>query len=109
MTIGADQLIDHAIRLCGGVNVFGDLHAPAAQVSREAVLARDPQLIVAATPRPHALASWRAFGQLSAVRHDRLVLLDPDALPRMGSQVLDGVRQLCQAIELTRQRLKGRG
>ncbi len=109
MTIGADQLIDHAIRLCGGVNVFGELHAPAAQVSREAVLARDPQLIVAATPRRDALNSWRGFAELSAVRHDRLVLLDPDELPRMGAQVLDGVRQLCHAIDVTRERLRRAG
>ena len=102
MTIGADQLIDRAIRLCGGINVFSDLRAPAPQVSREAVLARDPQLIVAASARADALRGWRAFGQISAVRHSRLVLLDPDALPGMGLRLLDGVQQLCRAIQATR-------
>lgn len=102
MTIGGSQLIDQAIRLCGGVNVFAGLRAPAPQVSREAVLARDPQLIVAATRQADALRPWLAFPQVSAVRHHRLVLLDPDTLPRMGSRVLDGVQQLCEAIERTR-------
>lgn len=106
ITIGGGQLIDHAITLCGGVNVFTALHAPSPQVSREAVLARDPQLIVAASPRRDALRQWTAFPQLSAVRHRRLVLLDPDALPSMGSHVLDGVQQLCEAIDATRERLR---
>lgn len=105
MTIGGVQLIDRAIRLCGGVNVFGELSTTAPQVSREAVLQRDPQLIVAATPDTHALQGWKEFPQLSAVRHDRLVLLDPEGLPRMGAHTLDGVRQLCQAIDTTRRRL----
>ncbi len=109
MTVGSLQLIDHAIRLCGGVNVFGALRATAPSVSREAVLARDPQLIVAATRQADALRAWRAFSQISAVRHQRLVLLDPDELPGMGSRVLDGVQQLCQAIAQTRAQLRAAG
>ena len=109
MTIGGVQLIDRAIRLCGGVNVFAGLAASAPQVSREAVLQRDPQLIVAATPDTHALQGWKEFPQLSAVRHDRLVLLDPEGLPRMGAHTLDGVMQLCQAVATTRRRLAPAG
>jgi iron complex transport system substrate-binding protein len=105
MTIGGGQLIDRAIALCGGTNVFGDLRAPAAQVSREAVLARDPQLIVAATADARALKAWRGFPQVSAVRHGRLVLLDPDGLPRMGTGAIDALRQLCRAIDVTRRDL----
>ncbi len=102
MTIGARQPIDRAITLCGGVNVFGDLRVAAAQVSREAVLARDPQLIVAASPDARALQAWRAFGQISAVRHARLVLLDPDGLARMGLGTMDALEQLCRVIDATR-------
>ncbi len=105
MSIGGGQLIDRAIALCGGTNVFGDLSAPAAQVSREAVLARDPQLIVAATQDARALQAWRGFPQVSAVRHGRLVLLDPDGLPRMGTGAIDALQQLCRAIDLTRRDL----
>ena len=105
MTVGARQPIDRAITLCGGVNVFGDLRAPAAQVSREAVLARDPQLIVAASQDARALQAWRAFGEISAVRHARLVLLDPDGLPRMGLGTIDALEQLCRVIDATRRTL----
>jgi iron complex transport system substrate-binding protein len=105
MTIGARQPMDRAITLCGGVNVFGDLRAATAQVSREAVLARDPQLILAASPDAGALQAWRAFGSISAVRHARLVLLDPDGLPRMGLHTIDALEQLCRVIDATRRTL----
>ena len=102
MTVGGPQLINQAIALCGGVNPFARLAQPAPAVSREAVLAADPQLIVDASPDAHALEDWRRFPQLAAVRDGGLVTLDADALPRMGVHVLDGVAQLCQAIDAVR-------
>ncbi len=102
MTVGGPQLIDRAIALCGGVNPFAALRQPAPAISREAVLAANPQLIVDASPDAHALDAWRRFGDVAAVRHGQLVRIDPDSLPRMGSRVLDGVAQLCQAIDVAR-------
>ena len=105
MTVGGPQLINQAIALCGGVNPFARLAQPAPAVSREAVLAADPQLIVDASPDAHALDDWRRFPQLAAMRDGGLVTLDADALPRMGVHVLDGVDQLCHAIDAVRRRV----
>lgn len=107
MTIGGRQLINEAISLCGGRNVFGDLPVAAPAVSIEAVLAADPQLIVTASPDgPRWLRAWSAYPRLAAVRLDQRVNLDPDALPRMGLRVLDGVQQLCTAVAATRRALQ---
>ena len=98
MTVGGPQLINQAIHLCGGVNPFAPLPVLAPTVSREAVIAVDPQIIVAASPNARALEAWTRFPEVSAVRRGHLVLLNPEQLPRMGAHVLDGVAQLCQAI-----------
>ena len=103
MTVGGPQLLNQVITLCGGVNPFAALPVLAPSVSREAVIAADPQLIVAASRNRAALDAWAQYGQISAVRHRQLLLLDPRLLPRMGARVLDGVAQLCAAIEHTRQ------
>ncbi len=103
MTVGGPQLLNQAITLCGGVNPFAALPVLAPSVSREAVIAADPQLIVAASRNRAALDSWTQYAQISAVRHRQLLLLDPRLLPRMGERVLDGVAQLCAAVEDTRQ------
>lgn len=102
MTVGGPQLINQAIDLCGGVNPFAALPLLAPSISREAVIAADPQLIVAASSNADALDAWTRDSEVSAVRHRQLVLLNPHQLPRMGAQVLDGVAQLCAAIARTR-------
>jgi len=98
ITAGGPQLFSQALRVCGARNVFAELPRPSATVAREAVLARQPRLIVAADPDPAALSAWRTLAGLQA----RLSLLDPALLPRMGIDVLDGVAQLCQVVETAR-------
>ncbi|WP_079420180.1 cobalamin-binding protein [Thiomonas intermedia] len=103
ITVGGTQLINQAITLCGGRNVFGHLAVLAPTISAEAVVEADPQLIVTASPQgAQWLKAWKRFPQISAVRHDQLVPLSPDALPRMGVNVLDGVQQLCTAMATAR-------
>ncbi|MDY0330314.1 MAG: cobalamin-binding protein [Thiomonas sp.] len=103
ITVGGKQLISQAITLCGGRNVFGALSVLAPTIGLEAVLQADPQLIVTASPQAAQwLRAWKRFPQLSAVRHDQLVALSPNALPRMGVDVLDGVQQLCNAVSTAR-------
>ena len=106
MTAGGTQLISQAITVCGGINPFAALAVPVATVSREAVVAADQQLIVADAANPSAFDAWRAFPSVAAVRHGQFFLLDPALLPRMGARTLDGVQQLCAAMDRARPHTK---
>ncbi|MBN2692419.1 MAG: cobalamin-binding protein [Burkholderiaceae bacterium] len=107
ITVGGPQLINQAITLCGGRNIFGTLPVLSPTISTEAVLKADPQLIVTASPRGAAwLQEWKRFAQVSAVKHGQLVALSPNALPRMGVDVLDGVQQLCNATAVARKAMR---
>jgi iron complex transport system substrate-binding protein len=104
-TIGGDHPISRAIELCGGVNVFGSLSLPAPQLNVEAVLAQAPAAIVAGTKareRPAWLDAWRRFPSLPAVARNKLYVVDADLLHRSGPRFIDGVAQLCEAIERAR-------
>ncbi|HEY1325850.1 MAG TPA: cobalamin-binding protein [Casimicrobiaceae bacterium] len=104
-TIGGGHIIDRAIRECGGVNVFADIGIPAPQVDVEAVLARRPDAIIAATAharRPTWLDEWKAWPQLPAIAHRDLFVVDADLLNRAGPRFVDGMAQLCAAIEAAR-------
>ncbi len=105
MTVNGKHLISAAIDLCGGRNVFATLPALAPQISVEAVLAADPQVIVASgmdSARPEWLDEWRVWPQLDAVRHDHLYFVPPDLLQRPGPRFIDGAEQLCQALDRAR-------
>jgi iron complex transport system substrate-binding protein len=107
MTIGGRQIIGSAIRLCGGVNIFGHLNLMAPVVSVEAVLAADPEVVVASgldATRPDWLDSWRRWPQLTAAARDNLFFIAPDLIQRHTPRLLDGAEQLCRDLETARQR-----
>lgn len=107
MTVGGGQIISDAIRLCGGESVFAALKPMAAAVTVEAVLAADPEAIVASgmgDTRPEWLDEWRRWPSLTAVARDNLFFVHPDHLQRHTPRILDGIERLCQHLETARSR-----
>lgn len=100
MALGEPQIMSQALQSCGGANIFAARSELAAVVSREAVIAADPQIIFAGTrPGNHdPLAQWQAWPQLAAVRHRALVALDADAYARPTPRMFDVVERACAAI-----------
>jgi iron complex transport system substrate-binding protein len=100
-TIGGTHLISDALKLCGATNVFGDLHDQGPAVDVEAVVARNPDVIVAAAP-PGAgkewLQDWKRFGSLRAVRNGNLIAFEDQRLTRLGPSVLDATEALCKVL-----------
>lgn len=105
MTLSGRHVISEAIELCGGRNVFAALAPIAPQVSTEAVLAADPQLIVTAEPGARAsdaLAAWQRYPALAATRLGQFATLDADRINRHGPRLADEIGTLCAAIDRTR-------
>ena len=104
-TIGGKHVINDALRLCGAHNVFADLGTAAPAVTRESVVLRDPELIIASGP-PGAgdpwLAEWRKFPALSAVRNGRLLAYSDLRIDRMGPSVIAATGSLCEVIARSR-------
>jgi iron complex transport system substrate-binding protein len=106
MTSGGNELTHDLITLCGGVNVFGDLNALAPKVNLEAVLLRDPEVIIASgidETRPPWLDAWQQWPSISAVRNARVGFIDPDLTQRHSPRVLDGAALMCEQIDSARQ------
>lgn len=107
MTVGRDQIITDAMRICGAENVFGHLTMMAPNISVEAVLAADPEVIIASgtdRTRPEWLDDWRRWPRLTAVRRDNLFYVPPELLQRHTLRILEGTTQLCEHIETARAR-----
>jgi len=100
-TVGGRHLMSDALALCGARNVFADLPEPGPLVDTEAVIARNPDIILAAAPPGEGaawVADWQRFPGLAAVRNHRVVAFENQALSRLGPSVLDATEDLCRTI-----------
>jgi iron complex transport system substrate-binding protein len=105
MTVGGGQVISDAIRLCGGENIFADLKALAITVTLEAVLAANPEAIIASgmdEARPEWLADWRQWPALTAVKRGNLYFIPPDLIQRHTPRLIEGAARLCADLESAR-------
>ena len=100
-TVGGTHLMSDALTLCGVRNVFGDLRELGPIIDTEAVIARNPDFIVAAAPPGEGaswLAEWRRFGSLKAVQTGRLIAFEDQRLSRLGPSVVPAAEALCKAL-----------
>jgi iron complex transport system substrate-binding protein len=100
-TVGGGHLMSDALTSCGVRNVFGDLQELGPVISTEAVIARNPDIIVASAPPGEGaswLAEWKRFGSLNAVRTGRLVAFEDQRLNRLGPSVVLATEALCKAL-----------
>lgn len=107
MTVNDHHLIADVIRLCGGANVFGEVAHLTPTIGVEAVLAANPELIVASgmgEARPEWLDQWARWPQLEAARRDNLFFIAPELIQRHTPRILDGAERLCGQIDTARKR-----
>lgn len=109
MTINGKHLISDVMRLCGLENVFANVGSLVPRVNQEAVLETNPQMIVAggiAKHRPDWIAEWKKWPNLSAVRLDGMVDIQPDIIQRHSPRILLGAEQLCRNADEIRKKLE---
>jgi len=104
MSAGPRSLIGEAVTLAGGVNIFADLKEEYPQVSVEAVIARDPQVIIGPASmrqRSMSLEALRArpgWALIAAVRDGRVVILPDEPVTRAGPRFAEGVELVAKAL-----------
>lgn len=105
MTLGGRHVLSEGLRVCSARNIFENLAPIAPQVSVEAVLAADPQMIVAAEPGGvdrGALKMWERFGGQRAVAGGHLVIVDADRINRHTPRLVDELAVLCERVDAVR-------
>ncbi len=108
ITSGGNELINDIISLCGGENIFAELQLIAPKVSEEAVLVRNPEVIIASgmdIERPEWLDDWKQWPGLAAVEKGNLFFVPPELLQRHTPRALLGAQQMCGQIDRARQSL----
>ncbi|MCA0917379.1 MULTISPECIES: cobalamin-binding protein [Halomonas] len=107
MTVNGEHWISRALALCGGVNLFASEAPLVPRLSREAVLAADPEVIITGgmgKADSTWLDAWRAWPQMTAVAQDNLFFINPDLVQRATPRLVEGTRRLCDHLETARER-----
>lgn len=99
-TIGGQQIISDALRICGAENIFAELSLPAPQVSVEAVLQRKPVVILAGVQSQ--LDAWQRWPNMPAVQRKQLWLVPDAGLERPSFQMLAALERLCEQLQRAR-------
>ncbi len=100
-TVNGDHLISQGLGACGASNVFRELPSLAPQISAEAVLQADPEVLFAGRVNPgdEPLVHWRSWPGMAAVQNEALFYLPADLINRATPRLLDAVEIACLLLD----------
>jgi iron complex transport system substrate-binding protein len=110
MTVSGAHLVSDLLEVCGAENVFQDAQSLIPAISAEQLYARRPDVVVVSgvgLDDAAALARWRRYAALPAVREGRVYAIDASLANRMGPRVVEGAAALCELIDRVRQQIPG--
>lgn len=104
-TVSGSHYASELIESCGGTNVFSDLEDLAPAIDVEAVIDRDPEVILAGTDAGEdAFDEWQRWPAMAANRFGNHFLVPSDELSRATPRVIIAGRVVCEALQTARQR-----
>jgi len=108
-TVGPDHYASELIALCGGRNVFEDVGELAPAIDVEAVVDRDPEVMLAGDDAgKDAFSEWDRWPSIAANRYGNRFLLPADELSRPTPRVVTAGAVICKSLQTARERRQER-
>lgn len=103
-TVNGEHFISEVIAVCGGRNVFADLDDLAPSVTVEAVIERNPDVMLAGTGAggDEAFGVWNRWPDLAANRYGNQMLIPGDLVGRATPRLAAAGRAVCLALDRAR-------
>ena len=98
MTVGAGSFLSELVERAGGRNLFADVQASSAQVSIEAVVSRDPDLVFVTGEGTPAFAERPEWRPVRAIREKRFVRVTNSAYNRPSPRAPEAIKQLSSLL-----------
>jgi iron complex transport system substrate-binding protein len=103
VTAGAGTFTDQLIEMAGGKSITHDVKISYPRLTIENIIAKDPDIIIESSMDPNAeeevkLSWWKQWGVLTAVRQNRVFLLDSTNLDRPSQRIVRGFLQLARTL-----------
>jgi iron complex transport system substrate-binding protein len=101
-TVAPNSFVGDFYNLLKAHNIAEGAPTAYPQLSQEEILDRDPEVIVLADAdageSPQTVKARPGWGVISAVKNDRIHVIDPDIVSRPGPRVADGLEQLARFL-----------
>lgn len=102
-TVNREHYVSELIEICGGRNIFDDLADLAPAISVEAVVDRNPEVMLASTDAgDDGFAEWQRWPAISANLYGNLFLLPADEIARATPRLIVAGGALCLALQQAR-------
>lgn len=102
-TVNREHYASELIELCGGRNIFDDLDELAPTIDVEAVVDRNPEVMLASTDAgDDAFAEWERWPDMAANRFGNLFLLPADEIGRASPRLPVAGEAMCLALQQAR-------
>ncbi len=101
MTAGPGSFLDDMIRLAGGINIAADTDKEYPMFSLEALVARDPEVIIGGhitIPDLRAVEKREGWTDIKAVKEGRIYAGDINIFVRPGPRLVDGLEAMAKFI-----------
>ena len=101
LVAGSDTFLHDLVTLAGGASITADVTGYP-QFSRETAIARAPEVIIdPGRPENQKLADSvlrKDYATTPAIKHNRIIRIDPDLTNRPGPRLVEGLERLARAL-----------
>ncbi len=102
MTAGGNTFVNEMVTTAGGINITGTEPISYPQFSREEILRRNPEVILAPSDLvssvENIINAYPEWKMLRAVKDRRVFLIDANLMQRPGPRFVDGLEEIAKAI-----------
>jgi len=101
-TAAPDSFVGGLYKILKAQNIAAGADQPFPQLSQEVIIERDPEVIILADgaygESPDTVKARPGWGSISAVRSDRIFVIDPDIVSRPGPRCVDALEALAEYL-----------
>jgi iron complex transport system substrate-binding protein len=101
-TVAPESFVGDFYKLLEARNIAEGAPSAYPQLTQEEILDRDPEVIVLADAdageSPETVKARPGWGAISAVKNDRIYVVDPDIVSRPGPRVVEGLEELARIL-----------
>jgi len=102
-SVNGDHYISELVGICGGINIFADIGELAPLVDVEAVIDRDPEVMLAGEDSlKEAFDVWDRWPGISANRYGNRFFMPAEEIGRPTTRLVTAAGAVCDALEQAR-------